>query len=121
MARPVKSRKVCALPEDTSFGPCNGASAQQVQMTVDEYEVVRLIDLEGYSQHECAQQMHVGRTTVQGIYAEARRKIADALVNGKNIVIKGGYYRLCKKQDLGCSSHCPKISCKTNKRSEANE
>ena len=41
-------------------------------MTVDEYEAIRLIDLLGFTQEECAKQMSVARTTVQGIYAEAR-------------------------------------------------
>jgi len=46
--------------------------------------------LEGFTQEECAKQMDVARTTVQGIYAEARKKIAESLVNGKVLLIEGG-------------------------------
>ena len=71
-------------------------------MTVDEYETVRLIDLEGMTQEECAEKMYVARTTVQGIYTAARNKIADSLVNGKILLIDGGDYRLCDGRGSGC-------------------
>ena len=67
-----------------------------VKMTVDEYETIRLIDLEGLTQEACAQQMEVARSTVQGIYIKAREKLAEALVNGKMLLIKGRPYRLCE-------------------------
>lgn len=75
-------------------------------MTVDEYESIRLIDLEGFNQEECAQQMNVARSTVQGIYTEARRKLAEALVNGKVLHIEGGEYRLCEDHGNGCGRGC---------------
>lgn len=96
MPRPKKWRRVCCLPEVNRFGPVNGSSCGElVVMTVDEYETIRLIDLEGLKQEECSERMNVARTTVQGIYDVARKKIADSLVNGKTIVIEGGDYMLC--------------------------
>lgn len=96
MPRPKKWRKVCGLPEVNRFGPLNGNFENScIVMTVDEYETIRLIDFEGLKQEECAKQMSVARTTVQGIYDSARKKIADSLVNGKTIVIEGGDYMLC--------------------------
>lgn len=76
MARPMKWRKVCSLPENNKFGPLdlNVDEENSVRMTVDEYETIRLIDLEGFTQEECAKKMNVARTTVQGIYAEARKR-----------------------------------------------
>jgi hypothetical protein len=71
-------------------------------MTVDEYETIRLIDLNGFTQEECASQMNISRTTVQGIYDEARRKLAESLVNGKVLWIEGGEYKLCDGSGNGC-------------------
>ena len=56
-------------------------------MTLDEYEAIRLMDLENLQQEQAAAQMGVARTTVQLIYNNARRKLADCLVNGKRLVI----------------------------------
>jgi predicted DNA-binding protein (UPF0251 family) len=75
-------------------------------MTVDEYEAIRLIDLEGFTQEECAGQMNVARTTVQGIYVSARKKLAEALVEGKALHIEGGEYRLCEGRTNGCGRGC---------------
>lgn len=108
MARPMKWRKVCSLPESNQFGPLDSPEAEKhfVNMTVDEYETIRLIDLEGFTQEECAKQMSVARTTVQGIYAEARKKLAESLVNGKVLSIGGGEYRLCDETGGGCGRGC---------------
>jgi predicted Fe-Mo cluster-binding NifX family protein/predicted DNA-binding protein (UPF0251 family) len=96
MARPRKLRSVGCLPESKSFGPLDSASEKQiVVMTVDEYETIRLIDLLGFTQEECAGRMNIARTTVQSIYNAARKKRADSLVNAKMLKIEGGCYRLC--------------------------
>ena len=71
-------------------------------MSVDEYETVRLIDLEGFTQEECADQMNIARTTVQRIYQDARRKIAESIVRGKILRIEGGDYRLCDGLEETC-------------------
>ena len=79
-------------------------------MTVDEYECIRLIDLKGCTQEECAERMTIARSTVQMIYNEARRKMADSLVNGKLLHIQGGTFRLCDGN--GC---CPAAECRRRK------
>ena len=110
MPRPIKWRNVCCLPKNNKFGPLNIDEKDETSltMTVDEYETIRLIDLEGFTQEECAKQMNVARTTVQGIYIEARRKLAESLVNGKVLYIKGGEYKLCDGINGGCGRGCCK-------------
>lgn len=105
MPRPRKWRKVCCLPDNRRFGPLDSPASSDisVNMTVDEYETIRLIDLEGMTQEECAAQMNVARTTVQGIYNEARKKLAESLVNGKTLWIDGGEYRLCDGLGNACA------------------
>lgn len=108
MARPMKRRKVCSLPDNSRFGPLGRAitAEDKLNMTIDEYETIRLIDLEGFTQEECAQQMSIARTTVQGIYVEARRKLAESLVNGKVLIIEGGKYQLCDDFGPDCGHAC---------------
>ena len=104
----MKWRKVCCLPESNRFGPLDLPAdiENHVILTVDEYETIRLIDLEGFTQEECATQMNVARSTIQGIYIEARKKLAESLVNGKMLSIKGGEYRLCDTLGNGCGRGC---------------
>ncbi|HPE16411.1 MAG TPA: DUF134 domain-containing protein [Oscillospiraceae bacterium] len=106
MPRPRKGRQVCRLPDISRFGPLDvpAAAAGTVSMTVDEYEAIRLIDLEGLTQEECAGRMAIARTTVQGIYNEARKKLASALVGGRVLLIEGGEYRLCDGLGQGCGN-----------------
>ena len=77
MPRPRKCRKVCCMPKNTELVPAENYEENKVIiMTVDEYETIRLIDKEGFSQEECGEYMNVARTTVQQIYNNARKKIA---------------------------------------------
>lgn len=95
MARPRRSRRVCSEPAYGSFFPDGIPYAGEVMLTLDEYEAVRLIDLEKLTHARCAVQMDISRTTVTEIYESARSKLADAIVNGKVLLIAGGDYRLC--------------------------
>lgn len=98
MPRPKKNRRVCGLPNYCEFGPLNKDFNHNdiVMITVEEFEVVRLMDLEGLEQEECAKRMDVARSTVQRMYIEAKRKVADSLVNGKVLKVEGGNYVLCE-------------------------
>ncbi|NLB37998.1 MAG: DUF134 domain-containing protein [Clostridiales bacterium] len=95
MARPMKGRSVCCLPRNARFGPLEAGGEQEaILMSVDEFETIRLIDYENMTQEECAEQMGVARTTVQGIYDQARKKVARSLVDARPLTITGGQYVL---------------------------
>ena len=117
MARPRKWRKVCCLPASDKFGPLNGneINSNFIKMSIDEYETIRLIDLAGFTQEKCANQMAIARTTVQAIYNEARQKIAKSLVHGYVLIIEGGDYKLRDGLEHscecgGCGRHRKRIS-----------
>lgn len=108
MTRPRKCRKVCQLPRTTEFIPSK-KNFDWLILTVDEYECLRLIDKEGYSQEQCATYMQVARTTVQSVYQKARYKVSCALVDGCALKIEGGDYIVCSGESnhVGCG-HCKK-------------
>lgn len=105
MGRPVKSRRVCQLPEALAFYPDTPADAAPVVLTFEQVETLRLMDLEDLSQEECGKLLGVSRATVQHIYSQARKRLAKALVMGLPIKIQGGDYRLCAGGD------CPRGRC----------
>ena len=108
MPRPVKARRVCGLPCTPDFGPLEGKSGNEpVFLSIDEYEVIRLIDYEGLNQQQASRQMNIARTTVQSIYSQGRRKLAEMLVESRNLIISGGNYRLCNG-----SGKCLNKTCK---------
>lgn len=105
MSRPRKRKRVCNLPKYNVFGPINrrDETNQKIEMTIEQYETIRLIDLELLDQEECAEIMGVARSTVQRIYNEGKGKIADSLVNGKILNIEGGDYEVCDVNNQDCT------------------
>ena len=104
MARPRRCRRVCAEPVYGSFCPAGNAANGEVMLTLDEYEAIRLIDLEKLTHAQCAVQTE--------IYELARTKLADVIVNGKSLFIAGGDYRLCDGSALAsgcCHQRCRKF------------
>lgn len=102
MARPTRCRKICTEPAYDSFRPDGLLTGEKVVMTLDEYETIRLIDLEKRTHEQCAAQMGISRTTVTEIYESARYKLANSIVNGKRLYISGGHYQLCDGSTLSC-------------------
>jgi len=96
MVRPRLCRRVGFNPDVTYFKP-RGISLAELEETVlhvDEFESVRLKDLEGLEQEECAKKMKISQPTFHRLLLSARKKIADAIVNGKAIKIEGGAYTI---------------------------
>lgn len=109
MSRPVKWRKVTHIPHETYFVPCHKKICKHNQvieqdLKIEELEAMRLKDIEGFSQQECAEKMHISRQTFQNIIEEARKKVATALVKGQAINIGGGKYtkKVCQIKCLSC-------------------
>lgn len=94
MPRQQKRRRIAEYPDHWSFAPDTELAAETLTLTLDEYEAIRLIDYENRTQEQCAAEMEVARTTVTAIYDSARKKLADAIIHGKRLVISGGIYWL---------------------------
>lgn len=96
MSRPIKPRRVCHMPLFTDFSVINGNTKVSITLTVEEYEIIRLLDYLGFDQDRCALQMQISRGVVQQLYVSARKKIAQAITEGLHMKIEGGHYALCK-------------------------
>ena len=115
MARIPKCRRVEFYPEIKIFKPAGVPRfcIESVSIRIEELEAIRLKDYLGMEQEECAQNMQVSRPTFQRILVEARKKIADALINGKELQIEGGDYCLrdgpCRRKErhAGSAADCP--------------
>lgn len=94
MPRRQRCRRIEGYPDHWEFSPEEVSDKEPVVMSLDEFETIRLLDREGMTQEQCAERMGIARTTVTAIYESARRKVADALVDGKRLLIRGGNYRI---------------------------
>ena len=120
MPRNAKCRRVCQMPVHCRFSPEQPAHGEAVELTVEEYEAVRLMDYLGLNQEEAAAQMGVARTTVQRIYAQARRKLAVFLVEGRPLQIGGGSYALCPQESCrGFSRPCGRCASQDGKEASS--
>ena len=109
MTRPHCWRRVAGRPAASIFKPIGipVRLLDEVVMTLDEFEAIRLADLDGLYQESAAAQMGVSRPTFSRIVTEAHRKVADAIVHGKALRIEGGPVHLapgqCCRQHGACS------------------
>jgi uncharacterized protein len=96
MSRPIKCRRVGFFPQVKYFRPENKMSrdVEEVCLSVEEVEAIRLKDLQGLEQEQAAEQMNISRPTFHRILAAAHQKIAEALFKGKAIRIDGGNFEI---------------------------
>jgi len=107
MGRIPKWRRVAFIPEITYFKPVGVPLRilDKVCLSVEEAEAIRLKDLEGLEQEECAQRMSISRPTFHRVLESARSKLADALLNGKAIRIEGGNFEMAMRRFRCINSH----------------
>ena len=100
MGRRQLWRKVSSIPPITYFKPAGirMAELEEVRLLVEEAEAIRLKDLEGLEQEDCAVKMSISRSTFSRVLDSARQKIADALLNGKAIRIEGGKFEMATRR-----------------------
>ena len=82
MPRPPRCRRICGVPQVDTFCPNGCENTEPILLTLDEYEVIRLVDLEQQTHEQCATQMDISRSTVQEIYESARSKMQRVLPTG---------------------------------------
>lgn len=100
MPRPTKWRRVAFIPEIAHFRPVGVPQSilDVVLLSVEEAEAIRLKDLDGLQQEECAERMRISRPTFHRVLESARAKLADALINGKAIKIEGGSFEMAMRR-----------------------
>jgi len=104
MVRPRNCRRVGFTPESNYFKPRGIplSMLEEVILTVDEFEAIRLADLEGLYQEQAAKQMNVSRQTFGRIIDSAHKKVAEALVKGKALKIEGGEFEMAVARKFKC-------------------
>ena len=92
MRRPYRMRRIELPPRFVHFKPAGvpRRHLERVALSIDELEAVRLADLDGLEHLEASERMQISRTTFTRLIEKARRKIADALIEGKDLVVEGG-------------------------------
>jgi len=105
VARIPKWRRVASIPKVSYFKPVGipYRALAEVRLSIEEAEAIRLKDLEGLEQEECAQRMSISRPTFHRVLGAARSKLADALLNGKAIRIEGGNFEMAIRR-FRCSN-----------------
>ena len=108
MVRPQKNRRVAFNPEISYFKPRGIPmfDLEEVRLTVDQREAIRLSDLLGLSHEDAGRRMGVSRATFGRIVQRARQAVADALINGKAINVEGGSYNIISSTRLFYCNSC---------------
>jgi uncharacterized protein len=107
MSRPKECRKVGCVPDTNYFKPKGipASMLEEVVLTLDEFEAIRLADYEGLYQEDSARKMNISRQTFGRIIETAHKKIADVLINGKALKIEGGDVSIEEMKRVICP-HC---------------
>jgi predicted DNA-binding protein (UPF0251 family) len=112
MARPEKKRRTRCSPASYYYKPRGIpiGKLDEIQLKADEFEAIKLADLDGLFQEEAAAKMNVSRATFGRIISRAHKKIADAVINGKSIKISENLPKSLKNKSKHTCKNCGKIS-----------
>lgn len=104
MARPICCRRIALQPGCNAFKPVGvpAGSLDRVALGLDEFEALRLADLEGLYHGDAAERMGISRATFGRIVEAGRRKVADALVHGRLLIIEGGEVTMSDSREFAC-------------------
>ena len=102
MPRPRLRRRIRGLPNSSYFKPAGVRMIDlaESELSMEEFEAIRLIDYEETPQEEAAKKMQISQPTLSRMLKSARKKIAHALVKGHAIRIEGGNFKIVKRKTL---------------------
>ena len=108
MVRPRRCRKVGFEPNVTYFKPAGVRmrDLEEMIISVDEFEAIRLKDFLGLEQEDCAKKMDISQPTFHRLILSARKKIADSIVNGKALKIEGGDFIIIPRNKKNQPGRC---------------
>lgn len=103
MVRPRRLRRIFFRPGVTYFKPAGVLmnNLKEVVLSFEELEVIRLVDVEGMGQGDAGKKMKVSQSTLSRLLGSARKKLADAVVNGQAIKIEGGNFKMVQPSGRG--------------------
>lgn len=103
MPRPKKKRTIRFNPEVDYFKPRGVpiSEIENVEISLEELEALRLVDVECMKQTEAAKRMEISQSTLHRVLTEGRKKIAEALTEGKAIRLRGGDYKMIRGRGRG--------------------
>lgn len=111
MPRPRIERIVKEPPRFQRFKPVGipARLLEQISLTLDEFEALRLADYKDLEHERAANQMGISRPTFTRLIDQARKKVAIALIEGKELFIKGGtfYFRNNLVKCINCGAIIP--------------
>jgi len=98
MVRPRRIRRISFQPDVTYFKPVGipMSNLKETILSFDELEAIRLIDFEGMEQGKAGKKMKISQSTLSRLLRIGRKKLADAIINGQAIKIKGGDFEMVR-------------------------
>lgn len=97
--RPRIRRRIRRLPRVNYFKPAGirMKELQEIVLNCEEFEAIRLVDFEEIGQLKAGKKMNISQPTLSRLLKNGRKKISEAIIQGKAIRICGGDYKICKR------------------------